>query len=78
MDMEAKVKSFLSRYINLDDLENDTNFFQLGMVNSLFSMQLVMFLESNIGIELNNDDIKMDNFKSVNAIVKLIKDKKAV
>jgi methoxymalonate biosynthesis acyl carrier protein len=62
------IKNFLSRFFNLDSIKDDTNFFELGLVNSLFAMQLVSFIENQYDIEVDNKDIRIENFCSVNAI----------
>lgn len=59
---------FLSRYFDINSINDQTDLFQSGLVNSLFSMQLLMFLEKQYHITINNDDLNIDNFKSIQAI----------
>jgi acyl carrier protein len=40
-------------------------------------MQLVMFVEREFGITVGNEDLNMENFGTVNAIVKLVEKKAA-
>lgn len=75
-DNRQEIKNFISKYIKNYDLKDDENIFEIGFVNSLFAMQLVMFLENEIGIIVENDDLVQDNFKSINAILDLINSKK--
>ena len=74
---KAKVRTFLSKYISNHELSDDDDIFGLGFVNSLFAMQLVMFVEREFGITVNNEDLDMENFGTVNAIVKLVEKKAA-
>ena len=74
---KAKVRTFLSKYIRNHELSDDDDIFGLGFVNSLFAMQLVMFVEREFGITVNNEDLDMENFGTVNAIVKLVEKKAA-
>ena len=74
---KAKVRTFLSKYIRDHELSDDDDIFGLGFVNSLFAMQLVMFVEREFGITVNNEDLDMENFGTVNAIVKLVEKKAA-
>ncbi len=69
MNSKSKVKEFLARYFNVDSITDDENYFEKGLVSSLFSMQLLMFLEGEFNIEINNDEINPDYFKTINSIV---------
>lgn len=46
--------------------------FALGFVNSLFAMELVMFIEKSFSITIPNDELKIDNFRTVELMVELI------
>lgn len=70
-----KIKAFLGRYIKIQDLDDDKNIFDLGLVNSLFSMQLVMFLEKEFNIKVENNDLNIDNFSTVNKLTDFIERK---
>lgn len=74
-DIQAKTRAFLAKYIQNVDLQDDQDIFEMGFVNSLFAMQLVLFVESEFSIALDNEDLDIDNFRSVNAITDLIQRK---
>jgi len=61
------IRSFILESINIPDLNDDDNLFETGIVNSLFAIQLMTFLEKSFSIEVTMDDLSMDNFQSVNA-----------
>ncbi len=78
MDRESvvgQVRDFLSQFISNADIDPDENLFTSGVVNSLFAMQLVLFVEKEFGIQVANEDLDFENFKSVNAIVGFIENK---
>jgi len=75
-EQKIKIRTFLSKHLRNHDLSDEADIFGLGFVNSLFAMQLVMFVEREFGITIENEDLDIENFRSVNAIVKLV-DKKA-
>lgn len=77
-DVKVKIKAFLGRYFRKHELQDDEDIFSLGFVNSLFAMQLVMFLEKEFGIRVENEDLDLNNFKTVNTICELIKKKYAL
>lgn len=76
-DISTKIKAFLARHIQSIDLQDDDDIFALGFVNSLFAMQLVLFVESEFGVAIENEDLDIDNFRSINAIAGLIERKTA-
>ena len=59
------IKDFLGDHINIEELDLDEDIFQSGYVNSLFAMQLVMFVEKKFGIKVENEDLEITNFNSV-------------
>ena len=71
-DVETRVRGFLKRYFRKHELENDEDIFSLGFVNSLFAMQLVMFLEKEFSIQIETKDLNLDNFRTINNIVDLV------
>lgn len=75
MEIKENVKKFIQRFVSGKNFTDDTNIIENKLVNSLFAMQLVAFIEKEYDISLENDDIKIDNFKSVNAIAQLIESK---
>lgn len=76
-DTKKKIRNFLTGFFNSAQVRDDQDFFALGFVNSLFAMQLVLFVEKEFSITVDNDDLNIDNFKSVDAIANLI-ERKAV
>ncbi|MWV44654.1 acyl carrier protein [Paenibacillus sp. HJL G12] len=67
-DMKTDIRQFLSRYVKNQDIQDDEDIFSSGIVNSLFAMQLVMFLETRFNIRITNQEMNLDNFKSINSI----------
>ena len=61
------IKNFILESINIPNLQDDDNLFESGIVNSLFAIQLMTFLEKSFNIEVTMDDLSMDNFQSITA-----------
>ncbi|WEG19163.1 phosphopantetheine-binding protein (plasmid) [Alkalihalophilus pseudofirmus] len=74
-NVKLKVKEFLSKYFRNHQLEDEEDIFSLGFVNSLFAMQLVMFLEKEFNLKLDNNDLNFNNFRSINKITSLVEEK---
>lgn len=75
---KIKTKEFISRFIRNHNLQPDDDIFAMGFVNSLFAMQLVLFVEQEFGIAVEDEDLELDNFRSVNRIADLVERKSAV
>lgn len=54
-------------------LENDTNIFTSGFVNSMFAVMLLNYLETEFNIEVGDQDVVLENFSSINAMENLVK-----
>ncbi|HEX7185550.1 MAG TPA: acyl carrier protein [Thermoanaerobaculia bacterium] len=69
---QVKIKEFLSRFFKNHELQPEEDIFALGFVNSLLAMQLVAFVEKEFGIRVEDEDLDLDNFRSIQAISNLI------
>ena len=70
--VHQKIKAFLGRFFRNQDLQPDDDIFALGFVNSLLAMQLVAFVEKEFGIRVEDEDLDLDNFRSIDAISSLV------
>jgi acyl carrier protein len=75
---KEKITGFITRYVRNHDLQPDEDIFALGFVNSMFAMQLVNFVEREFGITVEDEDLDLDNFRSVNGIAALVERKTAI
>ncbi|WDD36945.1 acyl carrier protein (plasmid) [Nostoc sp. UHCC 0926] len=76
--IEAKIKTFLSKFFVNHDLQPDEDIFALGFVNSMFAMQLVLFVEQEFQIAIENEDLEFENFRTIKSIANLIERKTAI
>ncbi|MFJ8005321.1 acyl carrier protein [Streptomyces fagopyri] len=77
-DNKPAIRAFLAQYFGEHRLADDADIFATGLVNSLFVMQLVLFVEGEFGMAVEDDDLEMANFSSVDAIDALITRKRSV
>ncbi len=70
-----RIKDYLSRHFPGYELKDDDDIFSLGFVTSMFALQLVNFLEREFNIALENEDLEIDNFRSVNVLTNLVQRK---
>ena len=75
MEIRQNLRTFLGKHIQADSFSDEDNFFEKNLVNSLFAMHMVTFLEKNFDIIFDNDELEIENFQSVNTIVTFIESK---
>ncbi|MFC0031666.1 acyl carrier protein [Micromonospora chaiyaphumensis] len=71
-NIREQVRAFLARYIRDREVADDEDIFTAGHVNSLFVMQLVLFVEGELDCPVADEDLELENFSSVDAIVALV------
>jgi methoxymalonate biosynthesis acyl carrier protein len=77
-EIQTKIKTFLSKFFGNHNLQTDEDIFALGFVNSMFAMQLVLFVEQEFQIAIENEDLEFENFRTINSLANLIERKTAV
>ncbi|MCY8104826.1 phosphopantetheine-binding protein [Bacillus mojavensis] len=81
MNLHEQIREYIEQNLVVFDdeieLSNDDHIFEMGFVNSLFAMKLVTFLEQNFRFQLDNKDLDIANFSTVNRIVSLIEKKQS-
>lgn len=70
--IKETIVNFLGKHVSLDGLGDDDSIFQTKAVNSMFAMQLVLFVEKEFGIQVENEDLEISNFESINALTGLV------
>lgn len=73
--MKEKIRKFLGKFFDESSVQDGDNIFEKGLVNSLFAMQLVTFIEKEFDISILNQELDIENFKSINAICSLVQSK---
>lgn len=71
MTIQERIMKFFAEK-NITDIGCDTDLFKGGYVNSLFALEIVMFLEKEFKIKIKNKDITEKNFKTVNSMAEVI------
>jgi acyl carrier protein len=66
------IRDFMSNSFPRVTLNDDQDLFKLGYVNSLFALELIVFIENQFGLKLRNEDMQPGNFVTISAMVKLV------
>lgn len=72
MDTRERIFQFFVDKKKADGLTYDTELLKSKHINSLFALEIVLFVEREFGIKLAKKEISMDNFHSINAIAALV------
>jgi acyl carrier protein len=72
-DPRAEIRSFLEARFPAVELADSEDIFALGFVNSLFAMELVLFVERAFALEVPNDELTLDNFRSIKSMAELVR-----
>ena len=67
------VREFITTRYPQADFADDDDIFALGYVNSLFAMELVRFVERTFKISVPENELRLDNFRTIDSIVELVR-----
>jgi methoxymalonate biosynthesis acyl carrier protein len=74
-DNRARIQAFVARHIGVHELATDEDIFAAGFVSSMFALQMVLFVEREFHITVANEDLLLDNFRTVDAVDRLVQRK---
>ena len=76
--MKEKIKLYLLQKIGEDTpLGYEDDIFEQGLVNSMFALQLVMYLEKEFSIKIENDDLQLSHFNTIDHIEQFVQGKQS-
>jgi methoxymalonate biosynthesis acyl carrier protein len=76
-NVKATIRTFINSSVNIDNLSDEAGLFDSGLINSLFAVQLMTFIERTYNIEIGMDDLDTENFKSINSTAAFVARKTA-
>ncbi|HEX2253047.1 MAG TPA: phosphopantetheine-binding protein [Thermoanaerobaculia bacterium] len=71
-DRKTRIRAFLGKFFRNREIGDGEDIFALGFVNSLLAVQLVAFLEKEFRIKVEDDDLDLDNFRSIERLDALV------
>lgn len=72
MDTREKIMEFFKSRGKSDELGYDTDLFKGGYINSLFALEMVLYLEQTFKIKIKNKEITEKNFRTINNIAEVV------
>jgi acyl carrier protein len=71
-NVTSQILAFISGRYPQVEISSTDNIFQIGFVNSLFAMELVMYIEKAFGVTVPNDELRIENFHSAQSMTELV------
>lgn len=65
------VREYLRTSLSIDVVDGE-DIFKAGFVNSLFAVQLVAFVEKRFHISVEDEDMELNHFRSVDALTAFV------
>jgi acyl carrier protein len=77
-DLNSKIKEFIMTEVNpdlgLSSLDDDEPLIESGIVDSLGVLKIMSFLDDEFGMDLSSAEIRLENFKDVRTICRLVEE----
>jgi methoxymalonate biosynthesis acyl carrier protein len=70
--LETRIITLFSDALQMEIPSPDTDLLATGRLDSLGIVELLMQLEKTFGITIELEDLELDHFRSVNAIVRFV------
>jgi len=82
MTVKAKVRTYvLENYLFTDDqsaLNDDDSFMKLGIIDSTGILEIISYLEEELGIQVEDDEMTPENLDSIENIIAFVSRKSVV
>ncbi|GMT99607.1 hypothetical protein KH5H1_37270 [Corallococcus caeni] len=73
-DVRTRIRDYFDQVVS-DSVSDEDDIFALGLVNSLFGLQLVMFVEKEFSIIVEKQELDIRHFSSISALVTFVEGK---
>lgn len=74
--IEAKVRGYILENLmfssDANELANDASLLERGVIDSTGVLEIILFLESEFGVEVKASEMLPENFDSVNNMVRFV------
>lgn len=71
MNVKTRIRHYVTKALE-ESIRDEDDIFELGVVNSLFAMQLVRFIETEFSITVEREDLDIQNFCSIAAMAEFV------
>ena len=71
MNVKTHIRDYVTKALAVN-IRDEDDIFELGVVNSLFAIQLVQFIEREFSITAEREDLDIKNFCSIAAMAEFV------
>ncbi|MFG1653283.1 phosphopantetheine-binding protein [Micromonospora sp. NPDC049275] len=72
------IEEFIYSHLNGLKVGHDEDIFESGYVSSLFAVQVLTWVEKTFDLDIVSEDLRLENFRSISAIVTFVESKRSV
>ena len=76
--IEEKLKNFIltefAEQIEQKSIDVNDDLLSMGIVDSMGVLQIVNFIEEHFGIKVEDEEITIDNFRTISAVARFVND----
>jgi acyl carrier protein len=76
MAIREEIEKYISELTNNPEIDHSLNLFESGLLTSLDVLDLISFIENEYDIGISDEDLGMENFGSIDRIVKYLENAK--
>lgn len=73
--IEQVLTEFLERRTGLRPIARDMHLFDSGLVNSLFAIELLTFIETRFGVKVVTEDLDISRFSTITNVSAFVEEK---
>ena len=73
-----KLRGFIARFVRSREFNDGDQIFEAGFVNSMFVIELIMYIEKEFSLKVENDELELRNFASIDAMCNFIQAKLSI
>ena len=77
MDDRARIRAHLARFSRDEAWLGSEDLFAGGVIDSMMAVELVAFLEKAFAIAIDDEDLELANFRSVEGMLRLVERKRS-
>ncbi|MBO0861052.1 MAG: acyl carrier protein [Chloracidobacterium sp.] len=77
-EFQQRVSALFAEKFNLDVASAETDLIETGLLDSLVLVELLAQLEESFDVSISTDDLELENFRSIDTIVRFLAARSAV
>ncbi len=72
VNVQDQMQEYVEELAKQDDIDPSINLFETGLLTSVHVLDLIAYIEERFGIVISPDDLSIENFGSIDAMVTFV------